>query len=60
MKRLIVMVAVALSLAAAAQCADINGRWARGDGSARVKIGPCGEDICAVNTWIKPGTPKEK
>lgn len=25
-----------------------------------MKIAPCGSDVCAVNTWIKPGTPKEK
>jgi len=43
-----------------AEAADINGNWARGDGNARVRIAPCGADICAVNTWIKPGTPKEK
>lgn len=39
---------------------NIEGQWARGDGNAKVKIAPCGSDICAVNTWIKPGTPKEK
>jgi uncharacterized protein (DUF2147 family) len=25
-----------------------------------VRIAPCGEDICAVNTWIRPGTKDEK
>jgi uncharacterized protein (DUF2147 family) len=39
---------------------DIDGLWARGDGNAKVKIEPCGSDICAINTWIKPGTPREK
>ncbi|MGW6779163.1 MULTISPECIES: DUF2147 domain-containing protein [Brucella] len=43
-----------------AHAAEINGNWARGDGNARVKIAGCGNDICATNTWIKPGTPKEK
>ena len=43
-----------------AEAADINGSWARGDGNARVRIASCGAEICAVNTWIKPGTPKEK
>ncbi|MGV1795180.1 MULTISPECIES: DUF2147 domain-containing protein [unclassified Rhizobium] len=43
-----------------AEASDINGNWARGDGNARVRIAPCGADICAVNTWIRPGTPKEK
>jgi uncharacterized protein (DUF2147 family) len=39
---------------------DMDGTWARGDGNAKVKIVPCGADICAINTWIKPGTPSEK
>lgn len=39
---------------------DISGRWARGDGNAIVRIAACGTSICAVNTWIKPGTLKEK
>jgi uncharacterized protein (DUF2147 family) len=43
-----------------ATAADINGNWARGDGKAKVLIAPCGEKICATNTWIKPGTQKEK
>lgn len=38
----------------------MDGLWARGDGNARVRIAPCGSNICAVNTWIKPGTPSEK
>ncbi|WP_018899600.1 DUF2147 domain-containing protein [Rhizobium sp. 2MFCol3.1] len=43
-----------------AHAADIDGNWARGDGNARVRIASCGSDICATNTWIKPGTAKEK
>lgn len=43
-----------------ATAAEIDGNWARGDGKAKVLIAPCGEKICATNTWIKPGTPKEK
>jgi len=55
------MVAVlAVGAASMAGAADISGQWARGDGNAKVKIAPCGSDVCAVNTWIKPGTPKEK
>ena len=37
-----------------------QGDWARGDGKAKVTIAPCGGDICAINTWIKPGTKDEK
>ncbi len=46
--------------ATSASAADIQGEWARGDGNARVKIAPCGKDVCATNTWIRPGTRKEK
>lgn len=31
----------------------IVGNWARSDGSARVRIAPCGEALCAINTWIR-------
>lgn len=31
----------------------IVGNWARGDGNARVRIAPCGEALCAINTWIR-------
>ncbi|MGZ2385405.1 DUF2147 domain-containing protein [Rhizobium leguminosarum] len=51
---------IVICAATAAEASDISGNWTRGDGNARVRIGPCGTDICAVNTWIKPGTPKEK
>lgn len=56
----IITIAFALGLAGAAQAADINGNWARSDGKARVRIAKCGADLCATNTWIKPGTPSEK
>lgn len=39
---------------------SLQGEWARGDGKAKVRIEPCGSDVCAINTWIKPGTTKEK
>jgi uncharacterized protein (DUF2147 family) len=51
---------LALGAAGMTQAADINGDWARSDGKAKVKIARCGADICATNTWIKPGTPSEK
>ncbi len=31
----------------------IVGNWSRGDGNARVRIAPCGEALCAINTWIR-------
>jgi uncharacterized protein (DUF2147 family) len=32
--------------------ADPSGVWMRDDGNARVRIAPCGSDICATNLWI--------
>jgi uncharacterized protein (DUF2147 family) len=51
---------LALAVCATAQADTLEGNWARGDGKARVKVAPCGSNICATNTWIKPGTPREK
>jgi len=53
-------ITMTLALAGAAQAASPEGQWARGDGSAKVRIAKCGANICATNTWIKPGTPSEK
>ena len=39
---------------------SLEGDWSRGDGKAKVRIAPCGSDICAVNTWIRAGVPDEK
>jgi uncharacterized protein (DUF2147 family) len=33
--------------------ASITGAWARTDGGSRILVEPCGERLCAVNTWIK-------
>ncbi len=52
--------AMIFCFAGIAHAADIDGQWARADGNAKVSIAPCGSDICAINTWIKPGTQKEK
>lgn len=35
-----------------AQATDPSGVWVRGDGNARVRIAPCGDNICATNEWI--------
>ena len=51
---------LALGATTAVHAAELDGNWARGDGKARVKIARCGADVCATNTWIKPGTPSEK
>lgn len=55
---------IALTLAfvgpAMADTGGPMGMWARGDGVARVRVAPCGSNICATNTWIKPGITDEK
>lgn len=47
----------ALMMTAAAshaqQSADPSGVWLRDDGNARVRIAPCGRNICATNLWIR-------
>ena len=53
--------AAAMSAGSAlAASTPLDGNWARGDGNAKVVIKPCGSDMCAVNTWIKPGHESEK
>ena len=44
-----------VAFATGVHAAPIDGQWARGDGNAKVRIAACGKNICAVNTWIKPG-----
>ena len=38
--------------ASAQQAPDPSGVWMRDDGNARVRIAPCGSNICATNLWI--------
>lgn len=59
-KMTIAAILMSLGTISLAYATDIDGQWARGDGNAKVRIAPCGSDICATNIWIKPGTPKEK
>ncbi|WP_432350176.1 DUF2147 domain-containing protein (plasmid) [Shinella yambaruensis] len=37
----------------AQQSVDPSGVWLRDDGNARVRIAPCGSNICATNLWIR-------
>lgn len=60
MKWILMLTSITMFMPALAHADEIGGNWARGDGKARVKIAGCGKDICATNTWIKPGTAKEK
>ncbi|ARM91653.1 hypothetical protein RHEC894_PD00147 (plasmid) [Rhizobium sp. CIAT894] len=55
--RIAVLIActAAISNAAASQpqqAVDPSGIWLRDDGNARVRIAPCGTNICATNLWI--------
>jgi len=47
-----VLLMASLWPASAQQVADPSGVWMRDDGNARVRIAPCGGDICATNLWI--------
>lgn len=51
-----VLATLALSMlaapVAAQQAVDPSGVWMRDDGNARVRIAPCGGNICATNLWI--------
>lgn len=47
-----VLVIVAMTAAPAAGAAELNGTWLRDDGNARVRIAPCGDNVCATNLWI--------
>ncbi len=57
MMRKTMLIALGLSIApllpALANSADPSGVWLRDDGNARVRIAPCGSNICATNVWIK-------
>jgi uncharacterized protein (DUF2147 family) len=56
-----ILCAVALAAtASAAQASELAGVWARGDGKARVLVEQCGEDLCATNVWVRPGTRNER
>ncbi len=58
--RLALSILATLYFSSLAHAAPINGLWLRGDGNAKVRIGPCGDKICAVNEWVKRGTAGEK
>ena len=54
------LAAVTPSVQADDLTATAMGIWARGDGQARVRIAPCGGNICATNLWIKDPASSEK
>ncbi|ODN71945.1 DUF2147 domain-containing protein [Methylobrevis pamukkalensis] len=55
-----VLLLAAMLAATPALAASPDGLWARGDGRAKVKIAPCGEKLCAVNTWVNDPSGEEK
>jgi len=68
MKRLLPLgLGLALCLSAAAQeeggegwKSDPAGVWIRTSGETRIEIAPCGEDLCAVNQWVRDPDSAEK
>jgi uncharacterized protein (DUF2147 family) len=50
---LIVLLAAIPILANAEGGPDISGNWTRSDGTVRMRVASCGNQICAINTWIK-------
>jgi uncharacterized protein (DUF2147 family) len=40
--------------------AGLTGSWSRIDGETRINITPCGERLCAVNTWVKDPSKGER
>ncbi len=48
------------ALPAMADAPSPDGDWSRSDGKAKVHIAPCGNDLCAVNTWIRSDDKDEK
>ncbi|MGC1579669.1 MAG: DUF2147 domain-containing protein [Beijerinckiaceae bacterium] len=49
--------ALALLVPVAVSAADATGEWLIEDGDARVRIAPCGADLCGTVAWIKEGSP---
>jgi uncharacterized protein (DUF2147 family) len=49
--------ALALLVQVAVSAADATGEWLIEDGDARVRIAPCGADLCGTVAWIKEGSP---
>jgi uncharacterized protein (DUF2147 family) len=47
-------------LFATTAAADIDGEWWTPGFNSRVKIGPCGENLCGVIVWLWEETPKDK
>ena len=47
-------------LYAANAAANIDGEWWTPGFNSRVKISPCGENICGVIAWLWQETPREK
>ena len=51
-----VLIAGAVILAALptlAAAGDAKGEWARDDGKAKVRIGPCGDALCGSISWLR-------
>jgi uncharacterized protein (DUF2147 family) len=51
---------LAISAFASSQKPGIIGNWVRQDGEIRIQIAPCGNSLCAVNTWVSDPSGDEK
>ncbi|MFI5015599.1 MAG: DUF2147 domain-containing protein [Hyphomicrobiales bacterium] len=52
-----VVAALAWLAPIAAYAAEPTGEWLIEDGDARVRIAPCGAELCGTVAWIKEGSP---
>lgn len=50
---LIALLTATPTLASAEGGPDISGNWTRSDGTVRMSVASCGNEICATNTWIQ-------
>ena len=57
---ILLMSAAAGSEAVAGTDTRLTGHWSRTDGESRISITPCGERLCAVNTWVKDPSKGER
>jgi len=49
--------ALSVFVPVAASAAEATGEWLIEDGDARVRIAPCGGELCGNVAWIKEGAP---
>lgn len=48
-----VLTVITLAGASSAALADPSGTWLRDNGGSRVKVAPCGANLCGTIVWLK-------